>query len=86
VSALAAAASTVVLAAALRPDVLPTTVLLLLAILGTHAANLRRLARGEEGAVVAPVRWGRASRVRPDPEVMLSQGPTGGPPPPVWRR
>lgn len=54
-------------------------------VVATHIPNLRRLVRGEEGTVVRPVRWSRASRALPDPEALLHQGPTGGPAVPAWK-
>lgn len=85
VAALGATASVVALAAALDPRLLPVVALLGVGIVLTHVPNLRRLVRGEEGAVVRPVRWGRASAVQVDPELLLHQGPTGGPALPTWR-
>lgn len=85
VAALTATGSVVVLALALDPRLLPIVALLGLGIVLTHVPNLRRLYRGEEGTIVRPVRWGRASAVEPDPEALLQQGPTGGPAVPVWR-
>lgn len=85
VAALGATASVVVVAAVVDPTMLPVVGMLGLGILATHVPNVRRLVRGEEGAVVRPVRWGRASEMQVDPELLLRQGPTGGPAVPLWR-
>jgi glycerol-3-phosphate acyltransferase PlsY len=85
VAALVATAAVVALAGALDPTLLPVVAAVAVGIVVTHVPNLRRLLRGEEGPVVRPVRWGRASSAVVDPEVLLDQGPTGGPAVPIWR-
>lgn len=84
-AALAATASAVLLALWLDPPVAPVAGVIGAAVIGTHIPNLRRLVRGEEGAVVRPVRWSRASRALPDPAALLDQGPTGGPTVVAWK-
>lgn len=83
-AALAATVTVVAAAALLDPDVLPVVLLVAVGIVGTHAPNIRRLVRGEEGTVIQPVRWRKASEALPDPEALLTQGPAGNPAPPVW--
>lgn len=85
IAALAAVVAVVAVAAVVDPDVLPIVLLVAVGIVATHVPNIRRLVRGEEGAVIRPVRWGRASEAHPDPEALLHQGPAGTPTaPPVW--
>lgn len=85
VAALGATFGAIGFALWLDPWVAPVVVAIGLAVMATHIPNIRRLIRGEEGSVVRPVRWGRVSAVRPDPDVLLHQGPTGGPPVAAWR-
>ncbi|MEZ4237138.1 MAG: glycerol-3-phosphate acyltransferase [Myxococcota bacterium] len=80
VAALGATAGAIGVALWLDPWVAPVVVGIGLAVMATHVPNIRRLVRGEEGSVVRPVRWGRASALPPEPGVLLQQGPTGGPP------
>lgn len=59
--------------------------LLAAGIIYAHMQNIRRLARGEEQAVVTPVRWGRKAVEEEDVEALLDSGPAGGDAPPLWR-
>lgn len=81
VAAIAATASVVALAGWIDPGVLPVVVALAVGVVATHVSNLRRLARGEEGAVVRPVRWRRGAASegpeRPTAEQVLREGPAG---------
>jgi acyl phosphate:glycerol-3-phosphate acyltransferase len=79
IAALGATAGAIGIALWLDPWVAPVVVAIGVAVMATHVPNIRRLLRGEEGSVVRPVRWGRASALPPDPEMLLQQGPTGGP-------
>jgi len=64
----------------------PVVVLLAFGIGVTHLSNIRRLMSGEESQVVRPVRWGRPSTGAPDPDALISQGPSGAPASSgVWR-
>jgi glycerol-3-phosphate acyltransferase PlsY len=86
-AALAATGAVVALAAAFDPAALPVVGALALGIVATHVPNLRRLVRGEEAAVVRPVRWGRAATAdpgRPTAEQALREGPAGRPAA-IWR-
>jgi glycerol-3-phosphate acyltransferase PlsY len=87
VASLGATASLVLAILALEPAVLPAAVLLAAGVFATHTSNLRRLAQGEEAAVVQGVRWGRTAAHRPEQvAAMLEQGPAGtGPRPSLWR-
>ncbi len=72
----------------LQPEVVPVVVLLALGIGFTHISNIRRLMRGQEGQVVRPVRWGRASDAPEgsDARTLMEQGPAGTPSAPaVWK-
>lgn len=77
-SSLLAALVLVIACAFLAPAALPATLLLALGIALTHTPNIRRLMRGEESAVVPPVRWGRQQTRPISAEEVLSQGPAGG--------
>lgn len=57
VAALGATFSMIGLTAWLSPSVLPLVIGLAIAIAITHTPNLRRLWRGQESAVLRPVRW-----------------------------
>lgn len=85
-AALGATAAVIGLSAWLEPTLLPVVLLLGVGIVTTHVPNLRRLVRGEEAAVVKPVRWTRAAAARTDAEALLQQGPAGdGRAPAIWR-
>lgn len=75
VAALCATFAMVGLALWWSPVVLPLVILLAAAIAVTHTPNLRRLWRGEEGAVVRPVRWSRSAK--PGGAEALEEGPAG---------
>lgn len=77
VSSLVAAITLVVAAALFDQGALPAVLVLALGVALTHAANIRRLVRGEERQVVRPVRWNRAPT--PTPAELLTHGPTGRP-------
>jgi glycerol-3-phosphate acyltransferase PlsY len=86
--ALLAATALVGFAWFLQPDVVPVVILLALGIGFTHVSNIRRLMRGQEGQVVRPVRWGRASDGPDgsDARSLLEQGPGGTPSAPaLWK-
>jgi glycerol-3-phosphate acyltransferase PlsY len=70
-----------------HPEGLIPALLLAVGVLGTHTSNIRRLLTGTEGAVVQPVRWGRAADPdRAEIEALLDAGPGGGPArPALWR-
>ncbi len=75
VAALGAALASLLLAIWLAPHILVLALLLAVAIAITHTSNLRRLWRGEEGAVVPPVRWSRARSG--GGAAALEEGPAG---------
>ncbi|MCA9491948.1 MAG: glycerol-3-phosphate 1-O-acyltransferase PlsY [Myxococcales bacterium] len=83
VAALTATLSIVVFSWWVDPAVLGVVLMLALGILLTHVPNLRRLVRGEEAALIRPVRWGRQAPVL-DADRVLEEGPAGQAPP-VWR-
>lgn len=83
VAALTATLSIVLFSWWVDPSVLGVVVVLALGILLTHVPNLRRLVRGEESALIRPVRWGRQAPVL-DADRVLEEGPAGQAPP-VWR-
>jgi glycerol-3-phosphate acyltransferase PlsY len=86
IASLAAAVSIVGLVAWLDPGSLPVVCVLSGGIALTHLTNLRRLVRGQEKAVIRPVRWGRPTVERQPPgEGVLSQGPAGGAAPSLWK-
>ncbi|MEQ1506740.1 MAG: glycerol-3-phosphate acyltransferase, partial [Myxococcota bacterium] len=60
VAALGATATAIGLAAWLAPSLVWVVVAIGVGVAATHVPNVRRLIRGEEGAVVRPVKWGRA--------------------------
>lgn len=88
-SSVASLIATAVLVGALwqlDPQVLPIGALLSFGIFVSHSANIRRLVAGDEAAIVRPVRWGRAGTDKAeDPALLLTRGPSGGEPLPVWR-
>jgi glycerol-3-phosphate acyltransferase PlsY len=51
----------------------------------THIANVRRLVRGEEKAVIRPVRFGRKAATKPIGADELEQGPAGGATASLWK-
>lgn len=75
VAALGASAVALGLSWWLEPKVLILAGILAVAIAITHTANLRRLFRGEEAAVVPPVRWRQESGS--EGERALAEGPAG---------
>lgn len=83
VAALSAGAAFLALAWWLEPAVLPVGGVLVLGVLLTHVANIRRLVAGKESEIMRPVRWGRRTELSADE--ILSQGPGGGLTPPLWR-
>jgi acyl phosphate:glycerol-3-phosphate acyltransferase len=85
IAALAGTVTVVAVAGLVDPAVLPVVLLVAAGIVATHVPNIRRLARGEEGTVVRPVRWGRASEAQVDTEALLRQGPAGGSAAPAWK-
>lgn len=87
VASLAATASLVLAVIVWQPEALPAAVLLASGVALTHVSNLRRLASGQEEAVVSGVRWGReAVPTRDHVAAMLEQGPAGaGSRPAAWR-
>ena len=86
VAALVAVVAMVAFTWKLAPTALIIAALLAIATLLTHVANIKRLVRGEEEAVVKSVRWNRAGTERPSVEQLLSEGPAGGAStPPQWR-
>lgn len=84
VASLTAAGASVGFAWWLAPDSVPIVGLFGAAIVGTHLANIQRLMRGQEGAVVKPVRWTRGAAA-PSTEEILGQGPAGSHTPALWR-
>ncbi|TVQ87409.1 MAG: glycerol-3-phosphate 1-O-acyltransferase [Deltaproteobacteria bacterium] len=83
VAALGASAAAIVISWWLAPQVLLLAAILAVAVAVTHTSNLRRLFRGQEAAVIPPVRW---SRDEADAgERALQEGPAGvGPAPEDW--
>ncbi len=77
VASLGAVASLVAAAFWLAPAALPIGAALAVGIVATHTANVRRLVRGEEKAVITPVRWGRPRSDAPDVEALLHSPPAG---------
>lgn len=77
VASLAAALGLVGFVSWLDPASLPVVFALTAGIAWTHLANMRRLVRGEEAAVIRPVRWGPAPPKRAVAEAALAQGPAG---------
>lgn len=80
IAALAATSSVLALAWWLDPGVVPVVVALAIGIVATHVPNLRRLVRGEETAVVRPVRWRHGTAApaeRPTSDQVLREGPAG---------
>jgi glycerol-3-phosphate acyltransferase PlsY len=75
VASLGAAIVLVLATAATDTRDLPVVLLLALGVAITHAANIRRLVRGEEKQVLKPVRWNR--HPTPTPASLLCQGPAG---------
>lgn len=84
VAAIGATLAMIGLTAWLSPFVLPLVVGLAAAIVVTHTPNLRRIWRGEEKAVVRPVRWSRAPSA--GDASALDESPAGpmGAPPEAW--
>jgi len=84
VAALGATAAAIGLSVWLAPQVLVLAAVLGLAIAVTHTSNLRRLWRGEESAVIRPVRW--STRPEGGAVEALEQGPAGprGVAPTAW--
>ena len=75
VASLSSAVALVVAAALFHTDILVLVSLLGLGVVINHISNIRRLVRGEEAAVLAPVRPGRAVPLTADEA--LAQGPGG---------
>lgn len=84
VAALGSALALVAIVWVWVPAALPVVLLFALGIAATHTPNIRRLVRGEESAIVRPVRWGRADRQRAAD--LLDQPPAGdGAAPALWK-
>ena len=85
-ASLAAALSLVGVVGWLDPGSLPVVFVLTVGIAWTHLANMRRLLRGEETAVIRPVRWGAPPPSLAGAESALTQGPAGTDrSPAVWK-
>lgn len=84
VAALGASVSAILLAWFFAPQILVLAAVLGIAIAITHTANLRRLWRGEESAIVRTVRWSRAPTATGSEA--LEEGPAGagGSAPELW--
>lgn len=85
VAALGSVLAVVGLAWWLDPPLLPVVAAFALGVVLTHLANIGRLVRGEEGEVVRPVRWKRASEATDTATQALAQGPGGAAAPSVWK-
>jgi glycerol-3-phosphate acyltransferase PlsY len=86
VASLGATAGLVLLVLVRTPDLALFVLLLAAGIVYAHMQNIRRIAAGEEEAVVRPVRWGRKAVDEEDVAALLDAAPGGaGEPPPLWR-
>ncbi|MGC6493247.1 MAG: glycerol-3-phosphate 1-O-acyltransferase PlsY [Myxococcota bacterium] len=77
-ASLGATVAILVLCGALQPTVLTLAVPLSIGIVALHSANIRRLLRGDEDAVIQPVRWGRSANSGLSLEELVERGPAGG--------
>jgi len=77
IAALGSAVAIVGLTWGFNAEALPVVLVLASGVAWTHAANIRRLMRGEEKQVMRPVRWGRGAENEPDASQLLVQGPSG---------
>lgn len=84
-AALGATTAAILIAWAFDPPMVPIVAAMALGVISTHVKNIRRLIRGEERAVVRPVRWARAGHEQGDPTALLHQGPAGGAPAAIWK-
>jgi acyl phosphate:glycerol-3-phosphate acyltransferase len=84
-AALGATTAAILIAWGFHREMVPIVAAMALGVIATHVPNIRRLIRGEERAVVRPVRWVRAGHENGDPTALLHQGPSGGPAATVWK-
>ena len=66
---------------------MPVVLLLASGVVFTHIANIRRIVRGQEKAVIKPVRMQRQNADGADQGNPLEQAPGGkdSPAPPLWK-
>jgi len=86
VAALVAAICLLCVALYWDPNVVPIVLLLACGVVLTHVANIGRLMRGQEKAVIKPVRMQRTPRDAEEQGNPLEQAPGGkdSPAPPMW--
>ena len=85
-AALLATVSLVGLSWVIDPTVLWVAAMMAVGTGFTHITNIRRLVRGEESAVVRPVRWRRQSEAEPDVVQWLAESPAGTTGGEAWRQ
>ncbi len=86
VAALTATVAVVAFTAWLRPDLMVAVSVVAALITWRHVTNIRRILRGEEQALVDPIRFGRRSSTPTSAEALLHQAPGGlGLGPALWK-
>jgi glycerol-3-phosphate acyltransferase PlsY len=83
-AALVAAVGLVGMALFWNPTVMPIVLLLCTGVGLTHIANIGRLVRGQEAAVIKPVRLKRSEAETPSNPLEEAPGGTDSPAPPQW--
>ena len=87
VAALVAALCLVAFSALWDPYIVPVVLLMASGVVFTHIANIRRIVRGQEKAVIKPVRMQRQNSDGTEQGNPLEQAPGGkdSPAPPLWK-